>query len=187
VTDVTAAPPGWYPDPSDADAQRWWSGEGWTAHTAAAVSRVIPGIPVIVSVADDEPEVPLQRRIYSSSAASDAVAAAHADGKWVDPYRLRNPLPMAALVVACASLLVTLVGFVAPLPDLLRLLAGFGTGGLGTVALLSAIKLDKGLRIAVLALVIGGLSICGSLASDAGSVGIPDTVPTSLLHLGSLP
>jgi hypothetical protein len=26
-------PPGWYPDPQDASAQRWWSGRDWTEHT----------------------------------------------------------------------------------------------------------------------------------------------------------
>ncbi|MGH9111668.1 MAG: DUF2510 domain-containing protein [Acidimicrobiales bacterium] len=27
-------PPGWYPDPGDASAQRWWDGARWTEHRA---------------------------------------------------------------------------------------------------------------------------------------------------------
>lgn len=25
-------PPGWYPDPQDAQLQRWWDGHGWSPH-----------------------------------------------------------------------------------------------------------------------------------------------------------
>lgn len=30
------APAGWYPDPSDASAQRWWDGTQWTTHSSPA-------------------------------------------------------------------------------------------------------------------------------------------------------
>lgn len=32
--DDAPAPPGWYPDPAQPDAVRWWDGGGWTGHTA---------------------------------------------------------------------------------------------------------------------------------------------------------
>jgi len=32
VTNVTATPPGWYPDPHGGPAARWWDGVQWTDH-----------------------------------------------------------------------------------------------------------------------------------------------------------
>ncbi|HEX7834146.1 MAG TPA: DUF2510 domain-containing protein, partial [Pseudolysinimonas sp.] len=40
MTDLRTAPviaAGWYPDPADASALRWWSGETWTEHSSPAV------------------------------------------------------------------------------------------------------------------------------------------------------
>lgn len=39
-TATPAAPPGWYPDPAWAGAQRWWDGTTWTTH-----ARWVPVIP----------------------------------------------------------------------------------------------------------------------------------------------
>jgi hypothetical protein len=56
VTDVaqqaTANAPaaGWYPDPADPSAKRWWSGQGWTDHVQSA-----PVAPVPVTVQPDAP------------------------------------------------------------------------------------------------------------------------------------
>jgi hypothetical protein len=33
---LSAPVPGWYPDPADSAAQRYWNGTGWTHHRAAA-------------------------------------------------------------------------------------------------------------------------------------------------------
>jgi hypothetical protein len=35
---TSAAPPGWYSDPSGAAGQRWWDGHAWTAHVAPVVA-----------------------------------------------------------------------------------------------------------------------------------------------------
>ena len=42
-------PPGWYPDPWTAGAQRWWDGRGWTGHaTAPTGGRPPPPLPGVV-------------------------------------------------------------------------------------------------------------------------------------------
>lgn len=49
VTDLTSSlpAPGWYPDPVDPAATRWWSGAAWTAHVAAApTAPAVPARPV---------------------------------------------------------------------------------------------------------------------------------------------
>jgi hypothetical protein len=33
---VTTPAPGWYPDPAQPDGTRWWDGQAWTEHVAAA-------------------------------------------------------------------------------------------------------------------------------------------------------
>jgi hypothetical protein len=39
VTDATATPPGWYPDPHGAPTVRWWDGAQWTDHHAPLQQR----------------------------------------------------------------------------------------------------------------------------------------------------
>ncbi|MBM7829457.1 hypothetical protein JOE59_000162 [Agromyces cerinus] len=58
MSEGRATPAGWYPDPSDAAAQRWWDGVQWTEHVAPAapvapVEQVAPraSVPPIVPVA----------------------------------------------------------------------------------------------------------------------------------------
>lgn len=38
--------PGWYPDPTDASAFRWWDGAGWTSHVSAIALGLPPAPPV---------------------------------------------------------------------------------------------------------------------------------------------
>jgi hypothetical protein len=52
MSDGRATPAGWYPDPSDAAAQRWWNGAQWTEHVAPATPVVPPvAAPVVPPVA----------------------------------------------------------------------------------------------------------------------------------------
>jgi hypothetical protein len=152
VTEVaSSAPAGWYPDPTAPSNKRWWSGSAWTEQTWV-----------------DEPVIP-QRPRLAGNTASDAVAAAvlrQAGQK--DPYRARNPLPMIAFVIAVAGGLVTLLSLAVPMPTLLVLLASGGTGGFGTLALLSSIHLGTGMRLSIAAVVIGGISICLGLVTGLG-------------------
>ena len=38
MTDIITPQAGWYPDPTDSRAYRWWSGGAWTDHLTAAPS-----------------------------------------------------------------------------------------------------------------------------------------------------
>jgi hypothetical protein len=40
-----APPPGWYPDPANAAAQRYWDGSAWTQQIAAGVQPTQPSVP----------------------------------------------------------------------------------------------------------------------------------------------
>jgi hypothetical protein len=44
-------PPGWYPDPHGAPAQRWWDGAGWSAHTAPQPGYLPYGSTTVVTFA----------------------------------------------------------------------------------------------------------------------------------------
>ncbi|SIN91010.1 DUF2510 domain-containing protein [Agromyces cerinus] len=51
MSEGRATPAGWYPDPSDTAAQRWWNGVQWTEHVAQAapvapVEQVAPAVSV---------------------------------------------------------------------------------------------------------------------------------------------
>ena len=49
------APPGWYPDPSNADQQRYWNGATWTDNVAP---RYIYGAPPAQPVSPPPPQGP---------------------------------------------------------------------------------------------------------------------------------
>ncbi|HEX3707698.1 MAG TPA: DUF2510 domain-containing protein [Mycobacteriales bacterium] len=40
MTEPQLPPAGWYPDPQDAQQQRWWDGTTWSGHTAPAAATV---------------------------------------------------------------------------------------------------------------------------------------------------
>ncbi|MEF3405379.1 DUF2510 domain-containing protein [Agromyces sp. CCNWLW203] len=50
MSDGRATPAGWYPDPSDAAAQRWWNGVQWTEHVAPAAPVAPVAAPVVPPV-----------------------------------------------------------------------------------------------------------------------------------------
>lgn len=43
---MSTNPPGWYPDPSEPDKQRYWDGTSWTEHVTPAAASVPPTPPV---------------------------------------------------------------------------------------------------------------------------------------------
>jgi hypothetical protein len=49
MSDGRATPAGWYPDPSDAAAQRWWNGVQWTEHVAPAAPVAPVAAPAYVA------------------------------------------------------------------------------------------------------------------------------------------
>jgi hypothetical protein len=59
-------PPGWYPDPGDASALRYWDGRAWTEHVRAAISSPpplpnAPARPASVPSSIEVPSVELER------------------------------------------------------------------------------------------------------------------------------
>jgi hypothetical protein len=44
---ATAPAAGWYPDPANASASRWWDGSGWTDHVQPAAVAAVPTLAVV--------------------------------------------------------------------------------------------------------------------------------------------
>ena len=42
--EASPPPPGWYPDPTDAERQRYWDGEAWTTHTGVDSRSRLEGV-----------------------------------------------------------------------------------------------------------------------------------------------
>lgn len=92
---------GWYPDPADPSAKRWWSGEGWTDHVQSA-----PVAPVPVTVQPDAPlpvvaEAPVATPapvVETPAVAAPVVEAPAAPAPLVEP-----PLVVAPSVVPAAA------------------------------------------------------------------------------------
>ncbi|MGW9631534.1 DUF2510 domain-containing protein [Agromyces sp. NPDC055520] len=75
MSDPTLPAAGWYPDPSDAAAQRWWDGARWTEHVAPAApvapAQEVPVVPV-VPVAPVAPVTPGYAPAYPAAPAYGA-------------------------------------------------------------------------------------------------------------------
>ncbi|MCS5713471.1 G5 domain-containing protein [Herbiconiux sp. CPCC 205716] len=52
---MTTTPPGWYTDPSDPTAQRWWDGTRWTEFTSAWSAAPVGPVPPVAPVAPAGP------------------------------------------------------------------------------------------------------------------------------------
>ena len=50
-TSTPPVPPGWYPDPHGAPAQRWWDGAQWSSHTAPQPGYPPYGSTTVVTIA----------------------------------------------------------------------------------------------------------------------------------------
>ncbi|MFC9561707.1 DUF2510 domain-containing protein [Agromyces sp. NPDC056965] len=89
MSDGRAASAGWYPDPSDASAQRWWDGAQWTEHVAPAapvapVAQAVPQAsvapvvaPAVVAPAYVPPVTPAYAPAYASAPPYAATAPAY--------------------------------------------------------------------------------------------------------------
>ncbi|PRY28031.1 DUF2510 domain-containing protein [Pseudosporangium ferrugineum] len=153
----TVAPAGWYADPHNAAAQRWWDGTQWTSH----MQLVTPPVPAFAGSAD-APLLASTAATYVSQHEPRSAYSLHA-GQAGRPAGTR--LPPWPVIVAVA-----VVGLYAVLSSLLRLLAnGFGAyqagGMVGSVLVaLVAYLLWKGRRGAwVVTLVFGTLGIVSRL------------------------
>ena len=101
MSDGRATPAGWYPDPSDAAAQRWWNGVQWTEHVAPAApvapvaAPVVPPVvtPQVAAPAYVTPVTPASEPAYAPAyvapvtpAAEPAYAPAYAPAYPPAPY-----------------------------------------------------------------------------------------------------
>lgn len=166
IEPVTAAAPGWYPDPAGPGNLRWWSGQGWTEHLS----------PVIVPPAADE--LPELSRFARDPSRRPAVIDDVPTLPQRDPYRDRNILAGAALVVALASVPYTIIDAIWPLPDAVSLLVSGTPIALAILGLVASIKLGFSTRMAWVALVISALTMGAGFAIDAQRVSVDVPIPS---------
>jgi hypothetical protein len=162
---TVAAPAGWYADPDNAAAQRWWDGTRWTSHT----QLITPPVPDFAGPADAPrlassvpSALPMTAPTYGFQHDPRSAYLPHAGHAGRPTGTLRPPWPV---MVAAA-----VMGLYAVLSSLLRLTAdGFGSyqagGVVGSMLIaLVAYLLWKGRRGAwVLTLLFGTLAIVGRL------------------------
>ncbi len=158
---TVAAPAGWYADPGNAAAQRWWDGTQWTSHT----QLITPPVPGFAGPADPPLLTSSAPSALPATAPTYGPHSAHLpySGYAGRPAGARRP-PWPVMVA------VAVVGLYAILSSLLRLITGgFGAyqagGMVGSVLVaLVAYLLWKGRRGAwVVTLVFGTLGIVACL------------------------
>ncbi|MFD1713373.1 G5 domain-containing protein [Amnibacterium flavum] len=102
------AEPGWYDDPRDARAIRWWDGERWSLHTAPKPPRAAPPTAASAAVASPSPapraENPTpaspQHDIYARQTVAVATPAAGSPGlRRASGLSRRNLILLVALAV----------------------------------------------------------------------------------------
>lgn len=93
MTDSAQPVAGWYPDPEDATAERWWDGAGWTDHRRP--STVAPVAPPVTAPA--APAAAADPNAFAAPGASLAGSApTPAPGATVSPYGAPAVPPYAA-------------------------------------------------------------------------------------------
>jgi hypothetical protein len=162
---TVAVPAGWYADPDNAAAQRWWDGTQWTSHTQLIATPVpdFTGPADAPRLASSVPSaLPMPAPTYGFQHESSSAYLPHAGQTGRPTGTHRPPWP----VMAAAAVM----GLHAVLSSLLLLAAGgFGSYQAGGVvgsmlAALMAYLLWKGRRGAyVLTLIFGTLGIVGRL------------------------
>lgn len=103
-----SAPAGWYPDPADAAARRWWDGTQWTAQTVAAprfgeyapTSANAPAVAPVAPVA--APGTPVQSAYpsapaYAGPSATPPVVDVSTTTVWVWLAVAASVLPMLSI------------------------------------------------------------------------------------------
>lgn len=185
----------WYPDPSDAERERWWSGEAWTEHVRARA--VAPAAPAVQPALDGpafsaavDPEVANRYRV-ATTATPSSLAPESAPGRpladtgfpghvspapWAGgpPSQtiLSEPNKIATQALVSGALA---VGFA-----IFNTFSGFiATGALitGAIALVQGIvgavrsgRLGNGRPQAIGAIVAGALAVLIVVGSFAGAV-----------------
>ena len=178
-------PAGWYPDPADPRAMRWWSGEGWTEHVAAAGVAPAATTPVVTTPAvttlaaqsawhDDAPELTRFARDPALRPAEPEPAVAPRR----DPYRDRNVLAGFALVVALLSIPGTIADALWELPTIVSFAIGGAPISIALLGLVASIKLGFPTRRAWLAIGISVLTMAAGWVIQAQSFTLEIPTPS---------
>lgn len=161
MTDTSIAPrAGWYPDPADAAAQRWWDGAGWTSYTRPVVEIPTPAEPVAPSPPPEQ-HVVSQPQFGSLEWRDQAAAGMSATSTYAPAVRVDEGLPNheATRALLSGGLLVGLLvaDFVLQLPVYVRISGIVITIVLGLLGLRRWGTTGTGLKRSVAGLSIGGL------------------------------
>lgn len=93
MTDSALPIAGWYPDPENAAAERWWDGTAWSDHRRASTVPVAPVAPAPAVPA--APAAPAAAAPASEAPAADEAPAVPAPAAFAAPGAVAAPTPAA--------------------------------------------------------------------------------------------
>lgn len=162
MTGTSIAPPAnWYPDPTDAAAQRWWDGVGWTAHVRPVIAPPVPEEPAASARPQQQYQESPQPQFGSLEWRDRAASDASPGSTYVPPVTVDEGLPNneATRALISAGILVGLlvVELVLRLPMYVRITGIIVAIVLGLLGLRRWRTTGTGLKRSVAGLSIGAL------------------------------
>ncbi|MFC5501648.1 DUF2510 domain-containing protein [Lysinimonas soli] len=154
MTDIITPQAGWYPDPTDSRAYRWWSGGAWTDHLTAAPSAES----VWAGGSDAGQPVRVGADAFALSDAAPTPFSSRFDDAWgeIEPIRTTNHSGTVVVIVGVAAIAAYLGSLALAYSTVIPLIPGL----LGLIAAVPAFRrariTGEGLAISLLGVLLSG-------------------------------